>query len=64
VGTVPWKLSTVEQHLIGKRPSPRLWTEAAERAADGARPLAHNGFKVDLLKRTVERQLRVVGGTK
>ena len=64
VGTVPWKLSAVEQHLVGKRPSPRLWTEAAERAADGARPLAHNGFKVDLLKRTVERQLRVVGGTK
>jgi len=64
VGTVPWKLPTVEQHLIGKRPEPRLWAEAAARAADGTRPLAHNGFKVDLLKRTVERQLRIVGGTK
>jgi xanthine dehydrogenase YagS FAD-binding subunit len=64
VGTVPWKLPAVERHLLGKRPSASLWTEAAERAADGARPLAHNGFKVELLKRTVERQLRVVGGTR
>jgi xanthine dehydrogenase YagS FAD-binding subunit len=62
VGTVPWKLPAVEQHLLGERPSPRLWTEAAERATDGARPLEHNGFKVELLKRTVERQLRIVGG--
>ncbi|WP_086668923.1 FAD binding domain-containing protein [Lentzea kentuckyensis] len=64
VGTVPWKLSAVEQHLVGKRPSNQLWTEAAARAADGAQPLAHNEFKVELLKRTVERQLRVVGGTR
>ena len=63
VGTVPWRLSTVERQLIGRRPSPTLWSDAAARAADGARPLAHNGFKVDLLRRTVERQLRVVGGT-
>ncbi|MEU7835019.1 xanthine dehydrogenase family protein subunit M [Nonomuraea sp. NPDC049129] len=63
VGTVPWKLPAVERRLIGERPSPALWTEAAEHAADGARPLAHNRFKVELLKRTVERQLRVVGGS-
>lgn len=64
VGTVPWKLPAVEAHLIGERPSRELWAAAAERAAQGARPLAHNRFKVELLKRTVERQLRVVGGTK
>ncbi|MGX1026949.1 FAD binding domain-containing protein [Streptomyces sp. SAI-097] len=64
VGTVPWKLPAVEQHLLGERPSPSLWAAAAEKAADGARPLAHNRFKTDLLKRTVERQLRIVGGTK
>jgi xanthine dehydrogenase YagS FAD-binding subunit len=64
VGTVPWKLPAVEKYLIGERPSDRLWAEAAEQAADGARPLEHNRFKVELLKRTVERQLRVVGGTK
>ncbi|MCX5268702.1 xanthine dehydrogenase family protein subunit M [Streptomyces sp. NBC_00199] len=64
VGTVPWKLPAVEQHLLGERPSGALWSAAAAKAADGARPLQHNRFKVELLKRTVERQLRVVGGTK
>ncbi|MEV0623663.1 xanthine dehydrogenase family protein subunit M [Nonomuraea sp. NPDC050404] len=63
VGTVPWKLPAVERHLIGQRPSDALWASAAALAADGARPLAHNRFKVELLKRTVERQLRIVGGT-
>ncbi|WP_129287458.1 xanthine dehydrogenase family protein subunit M [Streptomyces sp. GZWMJZ-114] len=64
VGTVPWKLPAVEQHLLGERPSASLWAAAAAKAADGARPLRHNRFKTDLLKRTVERQLRIVGGTK
>jgi xanthine dehydrogenase YagS FAD-binding subunit len=64
VGTVPWKLPAVERHLIGQRPSATLWAEAVAHAADGARPLRHNRFKIDLLKRTVERQLRLVGGTK
>ncbi|WP_030609653.1 FAD binding domain-containing protein [Streptomyces fulvoviolaceus] len=64
VGTVPWKLPGVEQHLLGERPSQSLWAEAAKQAADGARPLDHNRFKVELLQRTVERQLRIVGGTK
>ncbi|MEU1932898.1 xanthine dehydrogenase family protein subunit M [Streptomyces coeruleorubidus] len=64
VGTVPWKLPAVERHLIGERPSQALWAEAAKHAVDGARPLEHNRFKAELLKRTVERQLRIVGGTK
>ncbi|MFF7472321.1 FAD binding domain-containing protein [Streptomyces sp. NPDC008092] len=64
VGTVPWRLPAVEQQLIGRRPSDRLWAEAAERAAEGARPLQHNRFKIELLRRTVERQLRIVGGGK
>jgi xanthine dehydrogenase YagS FAD-binding subunit len=64
VGTVPWKLPAVERYLVGERPSESLWTAAAAKAAEGARPLQHNRFKVELLKRTVERQLRVVGGTK
>ncbi|EMF51615.1 MULTISPECIES: xanthine dehydrogenase family protein subunit M [Streptomyces] len=61
VATVPWKLSAVERALIGERPSDRLWAAAASHAVDGARPLQHNRFKVELLKRTVERQLRTVG---
>ncbi|TYB62234.1 xanthine dehydrogenase family protein subunit M [Nonomuraea sp. PA05] len=64
VGTVPWRLTAVEKRLAGERPSERLWEQAAALAAGGARPLRHNAFKADLLKRTVERQLRTVGGTR
>jgi xanthine dehydrogenase YagS FAD-binding subunit len=64
VGTVPWKLPAVERYLVGERPSDSLWTAAAAKAAEGARPLQHNRFKIQLLQRTVERQLRIVGGTK
>ncbi|MFD5270467.1 FAD binding domain-containing protein [Streptomyces sp. NPDC058335] len=64
VGTVPWKLPAVERHLVGERPTDSLWTAAAAKAAEGARPLQHNRFKVELLRRTVARQLRIVGGTK
>jgi xanthine dehydrogenase YagS FAD-binding subunit len=61
VGTVPWRLPAVERALVGRAPSAQLWSTAASFAADGARPLSENGFKVDLLKRTVERQLAIVG---
>jgi len=62
VGTVPWRLPAVEQALRGRAPSAGLWSDAAARAADGAKPLQENGFKVELLKRTVERQLQKVAG--
>lgn len=62
VGTVPWRLRAVERALVGQRPSDELWRTAAAHAAEGAEPLSDNGFKVALLERTVERQLRVVGG--
>ncbi|MFD3308664.1 FAD binding domain-containing protein [Streptomyces sp. NPDC058656] len=64
VGTVPWKLPAVERRIIGERPSDALWAEVSKEAADGARPLQHNRFKVELLQRTVERQLRIVGESK
>lgn len=62
VGTVPWRLRAVEKALIGKHVSDELWRTAAAHAAEGTEPLSENEFKVDLLERTVERQLRVVGG--
>jgi xanthine dehydrogenase YagS FAD-binding subunit len=60
VGTVPWRLPAVEHALVGRTASPQLWSAAAALAADGARPLSENGFKVELLRRTVERQLTIV----
>ncbi|MDT5010853.1 MAG: xanthine dehydrogenase YagS FAD-binding subunit [Mycobacterium sp.] len=60
VGTVPWRLPAVENALRGKAPNPDLFRAAAALAADGAKPLSENGFKVELVKRTVERQLNTV----
>ncbi|HEY2499976.1 MAG TPA: FAD binding domain-containing protein [Mycobacterium sp.] len=60
VGTVPWRLPAVEGALRGRPPNPDVFSGAAALAADGAKPLRENGFKVDLLKRTVERQLAIV----
>jgi xanthine dehydrogenase YagS FAD-binding subunit len=62
VGTVPWRLPAVERRLIGRPASPQLWADAAAVAADGAKPLAENGFKIQLLKNTVARQLATVTG--
>ncbi|WP_410611284.1 FAD binding domain-containing protein [Amycolatopsis sp. lyj-109] len=62
VATVPWRLTAVEQALVGRRAGEQLWTDAASLAADGAKPLADNGFKVELIKRTVARQLAAIGG--
>jgi xanthine dehydrogenase YagS FAD-binding subunit len=60
VGTVPWRLPAVEAALRGGIPGPALWQSAAAHAADGAKPLADNGFKVELVKRAVQRQLATV----
>ena len=62
VGTVPWRLPAVEQALVGRHVGADLWRDAAAHAADGAKPLSENGFKVELVKRVVERQLATVAG--
>ena len=60
VGTVPWRLPAVEGALRGRPPDADVFRGAAALAADGAKPLRENVFKVELLKRTVERQLATV----
>jgi xanthine dehydrogenase YagS FAD-binding subunit len=60
VGTVPWRLPAVERALIGKPANVDTWTGAAALAPEGSRPLSENGFKVELLRRAVERQLATV----
>ncbi|WP_433557177.1 FAD binding domain-containing protein [Pseudonocardia xinjiangensis] len=57
VATVPWRLHAVEAALRGAPATPEAVETAASVAADGARPLADNGFKVSLLKRTVVRAM-------
>lgn len=60
VATVPWRLPAVEGALVGRAVTPGLWHDAAAHAAEGAKPLSDNGFKVELVRRVVERQLSTV----
>jgi xanthine dehydrogenase YagS FAD-binding subunit len=62
VGTKPWRLRACEAALIGAPPEEGVFRSAAERATEGARPLSRNGFKLELLRRSVLRALEEVGG--
>jgi xanthine dehydrogenase YagS FAD-binding subunit len=57
VATRPWRLAAVEAALRGAPATVATFENAASVAAEGARPLSGNSFKVSLLKRTVVRAL-------
>jgi xanthine dehydrogenase YagS FAD-binding subunit len=57
----PWRLDRCEAALVGRGPTPAAFEAAAALAVEGAQPLAHNGFKVELLRRAVRRALETVG---
>ena len=61
VGTKPWRLRTAEEALNGRPAVPETYKAAAERAIEGASPLAMNAFKVELLRRAVCRALATAG---
>lgn len=55
----PWRSIEAEKFLIGKTANMATFQQAADIALQGAKPLAHNGFKVDLAKRAIRRALAV-----
>jgi xanthine dehydrogenase YagS FAD-binding subunit len=57
VATKPWRLRACEAVLTGARLDDATLRAASALAAEGARPLGGNGFKVELLQRTVHRLL-------
>jgi xanthine dehydrogenase YagS FAD-binding subunit len=59
VGTRPWRMRASEAIMAGQRPGRTTWERAAEAAIHGARPLSRNGYKVELLRRTVIRALEM-----
>ncbi len=61
VGTKPWNLPKVREALVGKPLKQETFIAAAKLAVDGAKPLKHNGFKVDLVQRTIVRALMNLG---
>jgi xanthine dehydrogenase YagS FAD-binding subunit len=62
VGTKPWRMRAVEDALAGTRRERVAYEAAAARATEGAIPRAHNGFKLELMRRTLVRALETVGG--
>jgi xanthine dehydrogenase YagS FAD-binding subunit len=57
VGTKPWRLKACEAALAGGSIDEDTLRRASALAAEGARPLNGNRFKVELLRRTVHRLL-------
>lgn len=61
VGTKPWRLRACEDALAGKTADRASFEAAAHLATEGARPLSHNHYKVELLPRTIVRALEMAG---
>jgi xanthine dehydrogenase YagS FAD-binding subunit len=59
VAPVPWRAKAAEEILLGGEWSERLIADAAEAALEGAKPLAHNAYKISLLKVLVRRALSI-----
>ena len=57
VAHMPWRSAEAEAILTGKPPSEELFNRAASAALADARPLTHNGYKVELGQRSVVRAL-------
>jgi len=61
VATKPWRAREAERALVGRPPDAASFRAAADAALAGARPRAHNGFKIELAKRTIVRALTRAG---
>jgi xanthine dehydrogenase YagS FAD-binding subunit len=57
VATKPWRAREAEAVLTGKPLTEATARDAGDAAFKGARPLAHNAFKIELGKRTVAEAL-------
>jgi xanthine dehydrogenase YagS FAD-binding subunit len=55
----PWRATNAEQFLIGQSLDEKTLQQAADLALQGAKPLAHNGFKVDMAKRAIRRAIAI-----
>ena len=62
VATVPWRLTASEQALRGRELTREVCDLAATSATAGARPHPGNAYKLPLIRSTVARALRQLGG--
>ena len=62
VATKPWRSTAAEAALVGEPATDATFAAAAEAALRDAVPRQHNGFKIELAKRTLVRALQTVAG--
>jgi xanthine dehydrogenase YagS FAD-binding subunit len=55
VAPVPWNAPEAASLLVGQAPTGDLYGKVADAALEGAMPLAHNAYKVPLLKALIRR---------
>lgn len=55
VANVPWRVTAAETLLTGQLLTPELAAQAADLAIQGAKPLAHNGYKTHLARELARR---------
>jgi xanthine dehydrogenase YagS FAD-binding subunit len=60
VAPVPWRSRQVEDVILGRKLDKETLREAAHAAAEGAKPMEKNGYKVPLLKGLIEEELAAV----
>jgi xanthine dehydrogenase YagS FAD-binding subunit len=60
VGTIPWRSPEAEHELTGATATDSTFRKAAEAALRAAKVHQHNGFKIELAKRTLVRALQTV----
>jgi xanthine dehydrogenase YagS FAD-binding subunit len=53
VAPKPWRARAAEQLLRGALPTPDAFASAADAELAAAQPRRHNGFKIELAKRTM-----------
>ena len=62
VAPIPWRSLNVEQAIIGQRLDTKTLAKAADAAVLGARPLAQNAYKIEMVKGLITEALGKVGG--
>ena len=63
VAARPWRLHAVEDAVRGKPRNEATAAMAGELAVAGAVPLAHNAYKIPLMRNLVKRAIRGVEGS-
>ncbi len=58
---IPWQSREIESAIIGKKLEPSVIAKAAADSMKNAKPLAENGYKIQLFRGMIEEQLASIG---